>query len=170
MNAVNLPAPLVDLSPHWVVEIFVLRFQEFKIRPVISFDRPLLIEHRPAVAAEEDPILVLDEEFPGRVGLAPEFRQARADFHIVVRIRIEQARDLLKVIGIIAHVGRDKDRLRMVLDHMFSLFQQIFPGREARAVKAPLRIPPQFFVPLVEAVDRTEERWRVADVPEDGDP
>src|SRR5271157_4597867 len=78
-------------------------------------------------------------------------------------MRIKKAPHVGEILGALGNMGSYKSRPRMPGEHEFTLIEQFFLGI-FRAVKAPIRMSREFFIALVETVDRHEECIRVGRV------
>ncbi len=91
------------------------------------------------VLAEQDPVLVLDEERSRRARLPSQFGKDRAGFGHDVRVLVEQPPEARQVVGVIREVRGDERRLRVPRKQAIPLGHQRLECRElaCRAAGAP---------------------------------
>src|SRR5690606_15089728 len=109
---------------------------------------------------EEDPVLVSDEEVPGRAGLAPELVQDGPDLVIHVRELVEQRARALEVVAVPAEVRRDERRLGVLAEEVVPLLHERLEVDLVRTVVAPVGEERELQPPLVLQIERlVERRW-----------
>ena len=109
-----------------IVEVFVGGLER---APVVRIFVGLI-----AVLAEQQPVLVLDEEVVRRARLTAEVVEHGADFGVDVRHLVEHRAEPAEVVGVPAQVRQDERRLRVLRDHPVALPHQLFERRKSRPV------------------------------------
>ena len=76
------------------------------------------------VLPEEQPVLVLDEELPGRPGLAPEVVEDGRQVQVQVGNRVEDLGGSLQIVAVEPEVRRDEAGVRVLQEHPVALGEQ----------------------------------------------
>ena len=141
-----------------VVEVVVIRLEH---APVI---RILLGLKR--VLAEENPVLVFDEEVVRAARLTTDVVQHRANFRVHVGHLVEHLAQPAEVVRVPAHVRRDEDRSWMLAEQVVPLARDLLEAREPVRRISALGKQRQLQPALVAVVDRLKELLRVGGVNE----
>lgn len=117
----------------------------------------IFLSTRRRIGSKQDPILILFEKSASRRWLAPQFANTRSDIHRHIRETIEAGRHMPQILRKIAEMKGDELRLRMPCKESVACCQQLRVRREILAIERPVRMIVQFFVALVEPVNRPEK-------------
>lgn len=157
-DAVDFPAAHGADGIGWaVVKVLVKGFQEAE---VVGVD-VLGVRVGDPVRAKDNPVLMADEEFPRRVGLAAQLVDARGDVDVHVRMAVHHCPDLLQVLGPGAGVRDDKGGFGVVLEHRFLHVHVLLKAEEALVIELPFRHVRQALVILVGLIRLVKEGDRV---------
>ena len=111
-HSVNHPASLAGVAR--IREIFVAGFQPTEVVGVHLF-------RRLAVRAEQNAVLIVEEEFPRAAWLPAEFGFAGPKLHHHVGVFVQPERYGIQIFRPIGHVQGDERRMRMFLDDVIPL-------------------------------------------------
>ncbi len=134
--------------------------------------RPEVVDRaaRVAVGAEEDPVLVLEEERPPETGRAAQILNRRRRLEVGVGIGVQERREPPRVVVQHSHVAEHETRPGMLREHVLTGVLDHLP-RRARLVQVAARVPratPQAgLVALVQRADGIEAPHGVAGVDHD---
>src|SRR5215207_8220154 len=126
---------VIELLQHGIWQIDAVQLPERVIVPVVVEVVVARLEHPPVVRillglerilAEEQPVLVRDEEVVRRARLAADVVEDRADLGVDVRHRVEHLAEPSQIVGLPPHVRGDERRLRMLLEETVALSHQLF--------------------------------------------
>src|SRR5215469_15143094 len=117
-----------------------------------------------SISPEQDTVLVLLKESPGRSRLASQLADARSnvDGHVVEAIQI--LGHIGEVFCVVADMQHNEPRFWMTSEHAVPCLNQFFIARKVASVEGPVRMIAKFFISLIEAVRRGEEGDRIRDM------
>ena len=81
------------------------------------------------VLAEQDSILIANEELPRKPRLTAKLRQNGAGFDVHIGRRVEQPSETRQIVRVKPHVRRDEGRLRMPCEEPIAFGHQRVEGR-----------------------------------------
>src|SRR6266581_5101665 len=167
INPVNSPTTLRRYFRRSVVEIFVFGFKEPEIDLIQLVIEDLLrkfVTVRSRIRGEQNPVLVLVEEFASSDRLASQFADARGNIDEHVGKAVKILRYVLQILCEVSNMEHDELRLRVSRDYSIASGEQFLIAGKISSMKRPVRMVIQFLIALVEAVRRSKECNRIRDM------
>src|SRR5260370_328719 len=162
-QAGNAPAALGRLLGGRIVEVFVFGLEEAVVDFVEALTEDLLRRFDAfgdSVGAEQDTVLILVEELSRAAGLAAQLADAGAELDAHVRVAVHGLRDVGQILRV-PHLQYDELSARIALDQAQASVLHFAGSGKIFAIERPFGVRVQFFVTLIEAVDRQEKGFRI---------